>query len=263
MLTDTDWLTIEARITANWPHQLPPKVALAKWKTDLADLRREQVETAVEALYRDGREFPPNGGQIRAKVVELTIDAPDWADVKHYLAPPAKLADGRVYWEGAYVEREVADRARRRQQEDELARRRGDLDCPHGECDGTGTILTTWIDADYGEVRGSLPCRCETERKNAWKVRVAQERAAAHPLIQEFEAALDAEDRHALQAGDRTAEAQTRTKWEQFVAGQRRDATYAGLPDAGLPAIERANRKGFARIGDALRRVLPTGSESA
>ena len=76
-MTDQQWARIVARITANWPHQLPPATALAKWRADLDPQNPEQVEVAVEALYRDGREYPPNGAQILAKLGDLDRDDPD------------------------------------------------------------------------------------------------------------------------------------------------------------------------------------------
>lgn len=76
-MTDQEWSGIIAVLTANWPHHLPPQSALAKWRRDVDHLPAEQVLTAVEALYRDGREFPPNGAQILAKVSELGRDDPD------------------------------------------------------------------------------------------------------------------------------------------------------------------------------------------
>lgn len=72
-MTADEWDKIVALITANWPHSMPPEEALAKWGNDLADCVVDEVYAAVEALYRDGREHAPNGGQIRAKIVELRM----------------------------------------------------------------------------------------------------------------------------------------------------------------------------------------------
>lgn len=79
-MTDREWDGIVAVITANWPHQLPPDEALAKWGQDLAEFPADQVLTTVEVLYRDGREFPPNGAQIRAKLFDLATDELDWSE---------------------------------------------------------------------------------------------------------------------------------------------------------------------------------------
>lgn len=70
-MSGEEWARIVKVITANWPHQLPPVDSLDKWGSDLEDLEAGHVLAGVEALYRDGREFPPNGGQIREKVREL------------------------------------------------------------------------------------------------------------------------------------------------------------------------------------------------
>lgn len=81
-----DWNGIVAVMTANWPHSLPPDEALAKWGQDLADEDAKDVLLAVEVLYRDGREFPPNGAQIAQQIGELRRGDPDpglaWAIAK-------------------------------------------------------------------------------------------------------------------------------------------------------------------------------------
>lgn len=73
----SDWIEVVQRMRAYWPHQAVPDASLAVWFEDLSHLPAEQVIVAVAALYRDGREFPPNGAQILAKVSELGRDDPD------------------------------------------------------------------------------------------------------------------------------------------------------------------------------------------
>lgn len=85
-MTQEQWVEVARRINANWPHAVVPDAALAKWYADLEDLSADHVLAAVEALYRDGREFPANGAQIRAKVVEMILDAPDWAGVFRWIS---------------------------------------------------------------------------------------------------------------------------------------------------------------------------------
>ena len=72
-----EWDQIVAIMATNWPHQPPTDGAIEKWYADLADRDGRQVLSAVEAIYRDGAEFPPNGGQILAKLSELERDDPD------------------------------------------------------------------------------------------------------------------------------------------------------------------------------------------
>lgn len=76
-MNGVEWIEIVKRIDANWPHVTTPESAIAKWYDDLHHLPAEQVAVAVEASYRDGREFPPNGAQILAKVSELGRHDPD------------------------------------------------------------------------------------------------------------------------------------------------------------------------------------------
>lgn len=78
-MTTREWDAVVAVFTANWPHNLPPEMALEKWFHDLEHLPAETVLASVEALYRDGREFPPNGAQILAKASELERSDPDWS----------------------------------------------------------------------------------------------------------------------------------------------------------------------------------------
>lgn len=77
-MTRQEWDQIVGLMAANWPHSPPTDEAIDKWFSDLHDLDGRHVYTAVEAIYRDGREYPPNGAQILAKVSELDRDDPDW-----------------------------------------------------------------------------------------------------------------------------------------------------------------------------------------
>lgn len=73
----SEWIEAVALMRVNWPHARIDDPSIAKWYADLEHLPAEQVTVAVEAIYRDGREFPPNGAQILAKVADLarpTID---------------------------------------------------------------------------------------------------------------------------------------------------------------------------------------------
>jgi hypothetical protein len=68
----SEWIEAVALMRLNWPHSRIDDAVIAKYFTDLQHLPAEQVKVAIEALYRDGREFPPNGAQILGKVVELS-----------------------------------------------------------------------------------------------------------------------------------------------------------------------------------------------
>ena len=75
-MSKAEWLKIATELQARWPHKPIPQESIAIWFDDLRDLEHAQVRTAVLAIYRDGREWAPNGAQIRAKVVDLTRDDP-------------------------------------------------------------------------------------------------------------------------------------------------------------------------------------------
>lgn len=80
-MTASEWIEIAAAIRDRWPAAALPEGTIRQWGADLEDLPGAQVAAALDALYRDGREFPPNGGQIRAKVIELDVAAPEFAEV--------------------------------------------------------------------------------------------------------------------------------------------------------------------------------------
>lgn len=76
-MTRAEWLKIVLEMQARWPNREITDESIEIWLTDLADLPAEQVRVAVNALYREGREWAPNGAQVRAKVAELGRDAKD------------------------------------------------------------------------------------------------------------------------------------------------------------------------------------------
>lgn len=67
----SEWAAQVARLQARWPRQPVSPESAAIWFDDLAEFPVGQVEAAIVALYRDGREWCPNGAQIRLKVLDL------------------------------------------------------------------------------------------------------------------------------------------------------------------------------------------------
>lgn len=72
-----EWNTITVEIQAFWPNRAIPDESFDLWFRDLEEFEAEQVHASVNALYRDGREWAPNGAIIRNKLIELRTDAPD------------------------------------------------------------------------------------------------------------------------------------------------------------------------------------------
>jgi hypothetical protein len=79
-MTRTEWLELATEIQARWPQREIPDASWEIWFTDLSHLPADQVRAAVLAFYVDGREWCPNGGQLLAKVSELTRDDPDYGE---------------------------------------------------------------------------------------------------------------------------------------------------------------------------------------
>lgn len=76
-MTRSEWAQQVARMQARWPRQPITPESGAIWFDDLAEYPVGQVEAAIVAIYRDGREWAPNGAQIRLKVLELRDPAVD------------------------------------------------------------------------------------------------------------------------------------------------------------------------------------------
>ena len=76
-MTRAEWNTLAAQIVLYWPQRRIEDGTLAGWYRDVEDIPFDVAEAALRALARDGREWPPTGGQIRAKAVELARSDPD------------------------------------------------------------------------------------------------------------------------------------------------------------------------------------------
>jgi hypothetical protein len=94
-MTDFEWRRVVELLAENWPHQLHSDTALGKFRRDLDRFPVEQVLVAIETLYRDGRDFPPTGGHVLGRLVDLTIDPPPFHEalrtIRRALRKPADL----------------------------------------------------------------------------------------------------------------------------------------------------------------------------
>jgi hypothetical protein len=89
----SEWIEALALMRVNWPHVALDEQVAAKWFRDLERHPGDQVKVAIEALYRDGREFPPNGAQILAKLFELGRDEIDHGEAWKLAKQAAIKAD--------------------------------------------------------------------------------------------------------------------------------------------------------------------------
>jgi hypothetical protein len=199
-----EWAAIVDPMLTRWPHvdwkAYVKSGTIDDWYAVLADCRADQVAAACEVLYAEGREWPPNGAQIRERLILLSIDAPEWMTVK------AALPGGH-----------------------QVVGPQSDF-CPDGRCDGS-----TWILGDDDLAR---PCTCR-------EARIASGRPT-NPLIAAFIDEVGTAELRDV-AGDRTAEAQVRGKWEAFVARVQDAERLANIDPAGLPALERASANRLPR----------------
>lgn len=173
-----------------------------------AEIDARHARAAAESWYRDGNKWAPSAGELLVLLADLALDIPDWGLVKaQILGHGAPLCDDLP---------ELPD------------------DCPFGECDGDGLVLD-W------ETNTGMPCRCRPLRQE-----IRRQRRGGHPLVAEFLREVGSLEVADLQ-GDRTAEAQIRTKWEAFARGTRRQVTHRGIDPAGLPQLERIAKAAAAR----------------
>lgn len=98
-MTRSEWLKIVAVLQARWPHQAIPAKTAELWFADLEEFPAGQVDAAATALYRDGREFPPNGAMIRNKLIELQRSERDWSKA-YSLAIEAAQKHGGAHYGG-------------------------------------------------------------------------------------------------------------------------------------------------------------------
>lgn len=94
-MTRSEWNKTVAILAANWPHQIPPDQALDKWFFDLEDQHVEHVLAAIESFNRDGKEFPPNGGQILARIRQLANPEVDHGEAWRLLNQATAKFGGR------------------------------------------------------------------------------------------------------------------------------------------------------------------------
>lgn len=130
-MTREEWAAIVVPMISRWPQvnwaEYKEAGTLDEWYDDLKDCRADQVSATCEVLYREGREWPANGQQIRERLILLSIDAPDWMTVK------ASLPGGHQA----------------------AVNPQSDF-CPDGRCDGS-----TWLLGDDDLAR---PCSCREAR---------------------------------------------------------------------------------------------------
>ena len=92
-MTEREWMEQLAIMQLRWPQSKISDEAADLWFRDLGEFEVEHVEAAITALYRDGREWVPNGAQIRNKLIELRTDLPDHGEA-YALAMKAASSHG-------------------------------------------------------------------------------------------------------------------------------------------------------------------------
>lgn len=214
-MTGADALLVYAEVVECWPHSEVNKARMIK---DLADVEFDHAIIAVETLYRDGREHAPSGAQIRGRVADLAIDAPDWGVVKAEI-DRRRAAVGGTSWA------------------------HNGIACPYGRCDGTGLIQPGDDDDRPKHELVAAYCECRDEVR----LRVA-EAAGIHPLVDEFIRTVGRAEIAALD-GSRITEAQVRDKYVAHVANARRGIVYQGLESGGLAGLERLHHERAVRAG--------------
>lgn len=100
-MTEQEWMKQLAILCLWWPQsadKINDQVA-DLWFLDLSEFESEKVEAAITAIYRDGREFAPNGAQIRNKIIELQASDEGWGHA-YELAMDAAMHHGGAEYGG-------------------------------------------------------------------------------------------------------------------------------------------------------------------
>jgi hypothetical protein len=92
-MSKSEWYQIATELQARWPNREIPDESIELWFLDLEQLPAEQVRVGILALYRDGREWCPNGAQILGKVSELHRDDADYGEAWKLARRASKKAD--------------------------------------------------------------------------------------------------------------------------------------------------------------------------
>lgn len=190
-MTPGEWLRVAALMRRLWPHSPIPEATVRAWGESVADLPADAVKAAVDAWHMDGNAWPPTGGQIRSTIAKRSIAAPDWTAAKVQLL-------------------EVRDHTPVKGWE-----------CPHSLCDGSTLLVDE-------ATRTTRSCRCRRDRKQALIDRRLAALSHVHPTVAAFVEAVGIGELKDLD-GDRTAEAQVRDKYRDFVSGEHRRITHKGL----------------------------------
>ena len=77
-MTPDELETVLRQVNARWPHHPVPDSSGPAWFEDLGGHPVADVLATIIAISREGRDFPPTCGQVRQRLDELTIGAPDF-----------------------------------------------------------------------------------------------------------------------------------------------------------------------------------------
>lgn len=74
-MTRAEYDVVAAQIAAYWPTHPIPETSDGAWFEILAPLDLATTTEAVKVMYAEGREFPPNAGQILRRVLDAAAPA--------------------------------------------------------------------------------------------------------------------------------------------------------------------------------------------
>lgn len=212
MASKSEIARIHHDIRLRWPHGDIP--GLERYDQPLAPFPTHQLQAVIDSMDRDGQKFAPRPTEIVAKLAKAFVDAPDWYAV---------LAELRDRQAGGGLRAVVAGRT-----------------CTAGgQCDGSGFVELDHEDNPIPVDSGIRPassrrCQCHDQL-----LREAAQQRSTHPVVGMFLTRIDQREIADVLNGDRTAEAQMRTKYQQYVENLHRTLTHVGVDTADLAQFER------------------------
>lgn len=75
-MTLDEWIEVSAAVVLYWPRHQPTPEQVRMQHLAVVDLSKDEALAAVVSLARDGREFPPNSGQVWARARKSSSPGP-------------------------------------------------------------------------------------------------------------------------------------------------------------------------------------------
>lgn len=275
-MTVEEFRPIVAYLEAQWYADEAPEETFELMGSELARFEASHVMAAVLSIAREGRAHLPTAGQIRKRIEELVMDAPDWPSALRMLEDallrheswrgPERCLVGNDDCDGLGTGTRMEPYGMNVVDQRELVRlARVELGVTELESLDRERLLPAFRraaeilrerDAARPPFMAEVAYRCGC----APQVReLHAKHMGIHPFLLGFVRVVGWPEIEKLREGNRNVEAQLREKYVAYQEGRLRSQTLADLSvGVGLPAVDRARAEaGLEMLGEGVRRALP------